>query len=155
MAMTLRLLSGRVLPRGFTLLELTVVLLVMGVVLTPLAGKGVELRNRSLVEHAGHRAASLLSRARWVAVSRGGASVEFTTSPPTGRLLGATGDTLAVVDLGGGGVALSLSRGRSTSRIRYGPLGLGIVASQTLVFSHGDSERRLVVSSLGRVRADG
>jgi len=151
--MTRRPLPRPVPPWGFTLLELTVVLLVVGVVLAPLAGKGLELRSRSLVAHATYRAASLLSRARWVAVSRGGASVEFTTSPPAGRLLGSGGDTLVVVDLGDGGVTLSLSRGRSRSRIRYGPSGLGLVASQTLVFSQGGVERRLVVSSLGRVRS--
>ena len=46
---------------------------------------------------------------------------------------------------------LRLSRGRATSRVRYGPVGLGWVASQSLRFAKAGQEKALVISSLGRV----
>jgi hypothetical protein len=47
-------------------------------------------------------------------------------------------------------VSLELSRGRSEVCLAYGPLGIGLVASQTLRLHRGTKEASLVVSSLGR-----
>jgi len=77
--------------------------------------------------------------------------VELVSDPPQGRVVSITGDTVAVADLGPGGVTLRLSRNRATSRVRYGPVGLGWVASQSLRFAKDGQEKALVVSSLGRV----
>ena len=137
---------------GFTLLEMTLVVAIGVVLLTPLVGLGVDLRSRGLLRNATESAAALLAQARWAAVSRGSASVEFEASPPVGRLLSEDGEILALRDLGAGDVKLHLSRGRGSIRIRYGSLGLGVVSSQTLRFTHGGNEEALIVSSLGRVR---
>ncbi|MGI9626812.1 MAG: type II secretion system protein, partial [Longimicrobiales bacterium] len=125
--------SGR---RGFTFLEVAVTLSVLGVLTVPLVGAGVELRSRSLLRTSVEGAAGLLTRARWAAVALGGSTVEFRGTPPTGTLLSPGGDTLFVQGLGEGGVALALSRERPRAESRFGPLGLGIVASQTLRFTH-------------------
>jgi len=61
------------------------------------------------------------------------------------------GDTVRTARLSAGGVSMTLSRGRARSRVRFGPLGLGLVSSQTLTFRLAGEERRLVISSLGRV----
>lgn len=137
---------------GFTYLELLVLLVVLGVLLPPLAGLGVRVRDRAAVRSAVEDAASLLARGRWSAVTSGGASVEFRTDPAAGWALNRVGDTVLVRRFGARGVDLALSRGRPSTLIRFGPLGLGVVSSQTLVFSRGDQRQSVVVSSLGRIR---
>lgn len=137
---------------GFTYLELLVLLFVLGVLLPPLVGLGLDLRDRTAVRSAAEDAVALMSRARWSAVTSGGASVEFRTDPPAGWALDRSGDTVLLRRFGPGGIDLALSRGRPSARIRFGPLGLGTVSSQTLVFSRGTQRQSLVISSLGRVR---
>lgn len=137
---------------GFTLLELAVGLAVLAVLLPPLFGLGVEVRDRAFVRASLEEAAAVLVRGRWLAVVRGGALVEIEAEPPSARILSVDGDTLAVRRLGRDGVGLSLSRGRSSATVRYGPLGVGAVSSQTLTFTRGRARGALVVSALGRVR---
>ncbi len=123
----------------------------MAALAPPVMGAATSLRASFALRRSQEGAARLLAEARWTAVRDGSATVEFVASPPYGRVVSATGDTVMVADLGRGGVALQLSRDRATSRVRYGPLGLGWVASQTLRFKSADQERALVISSLGRV----
>ena len=140
---------------GFTIIELTLALVIGMALVVPLLGAGAEARSRALVRHAAESAAALLARGRWAAVTGGGATVEFVAEPPVGHLISQSGDTVLSRRLGRGGVELELSRGRSRARVSYGPMGLGIVSSQTLRFRHGSAEEALIVSSLGRVRRDG
>jgi len=144
--------TDRAPPEGFTLLELTVGLVVLAVLLPPLLGLGVEVRDRAFVRASLEEAAAMLVRGRWLAVARGGALVEVDAEPPAARILTLDGDTLAARRLGRAGVGLSLSRGRPSATVRFGPLGVGIVSSQTLTFSRGGVRGALVVSALGRVR---
>lgn len=137
--------------RGFSAVELVVALACAAVLTPPIVGSVAQLRTGFRLRHAQEEAARLFARARWTAVSTGGAVVELTAEPPAGLVLSAAGDTVAATRFGGDGVSLKLSRGRSSSRLRYGPMGLGMVSSQTLRFGLGKSERALVVSSLGRV----
>ena len=138
--------------RGYTLLEIAGALALIGLTLPPLLSLGAELRSRALVSHAVGEASALLARARWEAVSRGGAEVVFSHDPPRGVLFAPSGDTLGRTARLPPGLGLALSGGRRSARIRYGPLGLGRVSSLTLRFTHGSQDGRLIVSSLGRAR---
>ena len=109
------------------------------------------IRATFLLVRAQENAVRLFAEARWVAVGSGGATVALTADPPGGVLLNAAGDTVRRADLGAGEVSLALSRGRASTRLRLGPAGLGLVSSQTLTFALAGAERKLVISSLGRV----
>lgn len=136
---------------GHSLIEVMVALAVIAVLAPPVLGAATNLRTSFVLRRSQENAVRLLAEARWTAVRDGSAVVELVSAPPHGRVVSATGDTVMVADLGQGGVALRLSRDRPTSRVRYGPMGLGWVSSQTLRFTRGDQERALVISSLGRV----
>ncbi len=138
-------------PRaGASLLEVALALAIVAVLAPPIVATASAARNALLLRQAVESAARLLVEARWTAIREGGATVEFTTEPARGQVFSSAGDTVFSVALGPGGVALHLSRDRAVSRIRFGPLGLGWVASQTLRFTRAGEERRLVISSLGR-----
>ena len=136
---------------GHSLIEVMVALAVIAVLAPPVLGAATNLRTSFLLRGSVENASRLLAEARWTAVRDGSAVVELVAAPPRGRVVSATGDTVMVADLGQGGVALHLSRDRATSRVRYGPMGLGWVSSQTLRFTRAGQERALVISSLGRV----
>ena len=137
---------------GFTFLELLVLLTVLAVLLPPLVGLGVDLRDQAAVSSAVEDAAAILTRGRWSAVATGGATVGFVVSPPAGWAVNRTGDTVLIHRFADRGVTLTLSRGRPSALLRFGPLGLGMVSSQTLTFVRGGHRQALVVSAFGRVR---
>ena len=136
---------------GFTLVELVVVLALMGLsgaVLLPTAKRQLD---RMAVLGAREEVAGLLHQARGEAIARGKAELVLTSVPPRVELI-AVEDTLARTKLEEVyGVSLTLSRDRPSAIVRFGPLGLGRVASQTLRFRRGGTESLLVISSLGRV----
>lgn len=136
---------------GHSLIEIAMVLVILVALAPPLIGSAAGLRTSFLLSRAREEAARLFAEARWAAVGEGGATVILNAVPPWGAVVGAVGDTTRYTELGEGGVSLRLSRGRANSRVRFGPLGLGLVSSQTLTFELGGEERRLVISSLGRV----
>jgi len=136
---------------GFTLLELVVVLTLLGLSMAGLLPAAKRQLDRLAVLGAREEVAGLLHRTRGEAVARGEAELVLTSVPPRVELIAKT-DTLARTKLGESyGVSLGLSRDRSEARLRFGPLGLGLVASQTLRFRRGDAEALLVISSFGRV----
>lgn len=135
---------------GFTFLELAIALLVMGVLAPPL---GVALHKNLVayrLEQAREQVVELLTTARWTALATGGASVRIEAESARATLLDRNGREVQSVRLPPG-LSIRLSRDRPMAEVRYGPLGLGIVSSQTVRFVLGRDERRLVVSSLGRV----
>ena len=135
---------------GFTLVELATALFILGLslsLLLPAAGRQVEWM---AVRGARDEVAGLLHRARGEAVARGGAQLVLSASPPIAKVL-AGEETLARATLDESyGVSMTLSRGQQEATLAFGPLGLGLVASQTLRFKRGEAEAVLVVSSLGR-----
>lgn len=136
---------------GHSIIEIAVVLAIIAALLPPVLGSAGRLRTSVVLRRAQEQAARLFADARWIAVGVGGATVFLTADPPGGAVVDPAGDTVRSADLGAGGVSLGLSRGRARSRVRFGPLGLGLVSSQTLTFRLAGEERRLVISSLGRV----
>lgn len=136
---------------GYSILEIAVLLVVLGALAPPLFGSARRLRTSFYLERSREEAARLFAEARWAAVSHGGATVELATDPAHGIVIAAGGDTVVAASLDEGGVTLGLSRGRATARVRFGPMGVGMVSSQTLRFGLAGEERLLVLSSLGRV----
>lgn len=136
---------------GYSIIEIAALLAILAALAPPLLGSAIRLRTSFYLRRSQEETARLFAEARWVAIGDGGATLEFSANPPRGTVVSATGDTVTAAGVGEGGVALELSRGRPTAQIRYGPLGLGLVSSQTIRFSLAGEERSLVVSSLGRV----
>ncbi|MYH53505.1 MAG: hypothetical protein F4139_11295 [Gemmatimonadetes bacterium] len=136
---------------GYSLIEIAMVLVILVALAPPLIGSAAGLRRSFMLSRAQEEAARLFAEARWAAVGEGGAIVILNAVPPWGAVVTVAGDTTRLTELGAGGVSLRLSGGRPNARVRFGPLGLGLVSSQTLTFELDDEERRLVVSSLGRV----
>lgn len=136
---------------GHSLIEIAAVLAILAALAPPILGVAGGLRTSLLLRRAQEEAASLFADARWIAVGAGGATVVLTSVPPGGVVVTRAGDTVRTARLSAGGVSMTLSRGRARSRVRFGPLGLGLVSSQTLTFRLAGEERRLVISSLGRV----
>ena len=127
------------------------VLVIIAALAPPLIASAADLRTSFLLSRAREEAARLFAEARWAAVGEGAATVVVNADPPWGAVVTAAGDTTKLTELGAGGVSLRLSRGRANSRVRFGPLGLGLVSSQTLTFELAGEERQLVISSMGRV----
>lgn len=136
---------------GYSIIEIATLLAILAALAPPLLSSAIRLRTSFYLRRAQEEAARLFAEARWTAIGEGGATVELGVDPPMGIVVSATGDTVTSAYLGDGGVALQLSRGRPTARVRYGPLGLGLVSSQTVRLTLAGEERSLVVSSLGRV----
>lgn len=136
---------------GYSLIEVAVAMAIVAALAPPVASKASRLRAAFDLRQAQEDAARLFATARWAAVRDGSATVELVADPPQGRVVSIGGEILAAADLGPGGATLRLSRGRASSRVRYGPVGLGWVSSQTLRFSKAGQEKALVISSLGRV----
>jgi type II secretory pathway pseudopilin PulG len=141
-------------PRGFTVVELTALLCILTLLLAAAAPRIRFQLDRLAVTAARDEVMGLFHQARGEAVARGGSTLRATTEPPTLALV-SDGETLASTDLRTQfGVSLDLPRGRPEVALRFDPLGLGRVASQTLRLSRGEAEALLVVSSFGRVRRE-
>ena len=136
---------------GYSIIEIAMLLVMLAALAPPLLASAGKLRTSFYLRRSQEEAARLFAEARWIAIGVGGATVELTAEPPVGMLISATGDTVIAIALGEGGVSLRLSRDRASSRVRFGPMGLGLVSSQTLRFGLAGEERSLVISSLGRV----
>jgi Tfp pilus assembly protein FimT len=147
----LRSTAFRPAPGGYTILELITVMTLMGLVTAGLLPAARHQLDRMAVLGAREEVAGLFHRARFEAISRGGAHLLLTADPSSAEL-SAEGEALARVGLRHEyGVVLTLSSGREEAELAFDALGLGRVASQTLRFTRGNAEAILVVSSLGRV----
>ncbi len=147
----LHLAPSRPAPGGYTLLELITVMVLLGLVTAGLLPAARNQLDRMAVVGAREEVAGLFHQARSEAIARGGAQIHLTAHPPLVELA-AEGEVLARASLREEyRVTLTLSSGRPEAQLNFDALGLGRVASQTLRFSRGRAEVRLVVSSLGRV----
>jgi type II secretory pathway pseudopilin PulG len=138
--------------RGHTLVELTFVLLLVGVAAASVAPTARQARDRAAVAGAREAVVALLAEARQAAIETGGAAVWLFEDGGLAELSVAA-ERLRRVSLSSDfGVTLELSGARSDVELRYDAVGLGRMASQTVVFRRGDAAAELVVSSYGRVR---
>ena len=135
---------------GFTLIELVVVLSLGAV----LAGLGAPLWRGTVdlwaVRSVRDRTLAALHRTRVEARTGGGARLEVDGA--RGLVQVWSLDSLLWEDRSPSehGVEISVPGGASTATLTFDALGLGVVASRTLVFRRGDAEARLVVSARGR-----
>jgi type II secretory pathway pseudopilin PulG len=143
--------GGRTRPVGHTILELLTALVLTGLSLSVLLPAARRQVDRMAVLGAREEVAGLFHRARSEAIARGGARVHLVAEPARVEL-SAGDEVLALAHLHDEyRVTLTLSAGRPEAELTFDALGLGRVASQTLRFTRGGAEARLVVSSLGRV----
>lgn len=136
--------------RGFTLLELTVALCILGLLLAVALPVGGRALDRWTVQGVRDQALAALHRVRMEARLLGGATLEV--DGVSGRITARAADSILWVrdDPGDAGVAIALPDGSRRTAVAFDGLGLGIVASRTLVFRRGQAEARLVISSRGR-----
>lgn len=120
----------------------------VGMGLPPLAA----LRDRMAVRGARESAVGLFAEARARALVAGEAVVLATESPPELRVR-APGEPTSAVELTSEyGVSLDIPGPPRRAALRFDALGIGRMASRTLLFRRGSAEAGLVVSAYGRVR---
>ena len=139
---------------GFTLLELTGVLILLALAASVSFPVGQTVRERLAVIGAREEFIGLITRARGEALLRGGSSVIVVQSPAEIRIK-AGGQVLHRVDIGGTwGTDLVLSGGRASVELRFDASGLGSMAARSVTLIRGSAVSRLIISAYGRVRRE-
>lgn len=137
--------------RGYTLLEITAVLVLLALATSAALPRLADLMDAFAVRSARERVAGLLALTRARAPALAGARVVVVEAPPEIRV--EARDTvlrrLGVDELGG--VEVRVAGARAAITFSYDGLGVGRLASGTLSFRRGDRESRLVISSYGRI----
>lgn len=134
---------------GMTLVELAFVLLLCAAGLGTGLAAARRIGDRAAVAGARELAAGMVVRARAEALASGGAVLRLRVTPPT--LVIETADSVVALQrLDDLGIQMTLGGGATEVRIAFDALGLGRVASRTLVFRRGESEARLVIAAYGR-----
>lgn len=135
---------------GFTLLELTLVTAIMGLMLAIAAPRFVALRDASAVRAAVGELGSAFSTARHEAITRRAAVAILFHTMPASVEVRTEGRLILERSLGKAyGVALSANRDSAV----YDPRGLGYGASNlTIIVRRGSIVDTLTMSRLGRVR---
>ena len=143
---------GQLLPMrsGYSLLDLTVALTLMGMGLGVLLPAARMQQDRMAVLAAREAVIAQIARARREARASGGAVVQL-------RRVGSrvwieagvvAADTLGLEDRFG----VRMESGAAAATIAFDALGVGRLASRTLVFSRGAAHAGVTVSAYGRVR---
>ena len=137
---------------GITLLDLVAVLALLGVALGLAIPASRAAVDRRAVSSVRDQALAALHRSRLEARMRGGAVLEF--DGVQGRLRVLSGDSLLWSSDAPGEhrVTMALQDGGRSTAVRFDALGLGILASRTVLFRGGGAEAGLVISSRGRGR---
>src|SRR5688500_10828824 len=131
--------------RGFTLVELLFVLLLMGVMSTSIAPVARRQRDRALVVAAREAVVGRLAEARMAAMESGGASVRIAVLPARAEAI-ADARVLRSADIAEDfGVILSMG-GPANVELSFDALGLGRMTSQTITFTRGGEATELIVS---------
>ena len=138
--------------RGHTLVELTFVLLLVSVAVSSVAPTARKARDRAAVVAAREMLVGLVAEARQAAIETGAASVHLLERDATAEVVSSGAVLRRIALITELGVSLELGGGRSEVELRYDALGLGRMASQTVVLRRGGAAAELIVSSYGRVR---
>ena len=135
--------------RGYSLLELTVVLVLLGLGVSLLLPAARRAADRFAVVGAREDLAGRLATARSLAMSSGGAALVI--DEPGSSVWIQVGEH--VRDSAGlrGAVVVELPGARTRAVLRFDGLGIGRVASQTVRFTRGRATASLVVSAYGAV----
>ncbi|HZK78676.1 MAG TPA: type II secretion system protein [Gemmatimonadaceae bacterium] len=137
-------------PRGFTLIEIAIVLSIAGVLSAITLSRAGSFIDRIEVHGATTEAESMFSRARHIAIARG-MQTTLDIDPQTRTLsIRGSADVLSSRDLGAAhGVNIDTNR----TSITYSPIGVGYGAANfTMILSRGRAADTIYVSRLGRVR---
>jgi prepilin-type N-terminal cleavage/methylation domain-containing protein len=136
--------------RGFTLIELTVVLLLMATTLSALLPAARRQRDRMAVVSAREAWISRLARTRREARLAGGATLHVERDRAL-VWIEVDGEAMDTLDLGDRfGVSVGPSSGEVL--LSFDALGIGRLANRSLVFARGDAQAGVAVSAYGRVR---
>ena len=143
--------------RGFTLVELLVVLAVVGLMAAIVVPGSARQADRIAVEHQALRIL-LAYRAAWLAAhsQQRLALLRIASDSIAIRTVGSTGDpdtTLVSLEPGPAMAGVTLQSPPRTAM--FGPDGLGLgISNTTHVLIKGGAQRQVVVSRLGRVRIE-
>jgi prepilin-type N-terminal cleavage/methylation domain-containing protein len=137
--------------RGHTLLELTIVLSLLGLIAAVAVGSARRQADELAARAAREELAGLIQRARVEARLPGEARVALRNGGPA-ALRVPPDSVIAVVDPGEEGVRFRIHGSRDAAELRFGPLGIGRAASLTVSLERGSASSTLVVSSHGRIR---
>jgi prepilin-type N-terminal cleavage/methylation domain-containing protein len=138
--------------RGYTVLEVLVTLSVLsvllGIALPPLG----HWRDRAAVRAARDELAAAFAWTRMAAAAGGGASLVLDPTAGTFRVRAGPGAGARTVDLGRRfGVTVEVGAGAPVV-FDYDALGIGRLASRTIVLHRKSASAGIVVSAYGRVR---
>ena len=140
--------------RGFTLLELTGVLMLMAVAASLSVPASQKVRERLTVVAAREDLVRMITLARGEALRRGGASLIVVRDPAEIRVE-AWGEVLHRVDFAATwGTELVLSGGRPSVALHFNASGLGRMAGRSVTLTRGSAVARLIISALGRIRRE-
>ncbi len=136
--------------RAVTVIELTVVVFLVGILCAIGVPAALRQLDRTRVRNAANEVVSALATARTMAISRGNHVAVVFDSAEARVVVAAGADTILVRAVGAVyGVALQSNRDSTA----YGPTGLGYgAANQTVVVHRGAAADTVVISRLGRVR---
>jgi prepilin-type N-terminal cleavage/methylation domain-containing protein len=138
--------------RGFSLLELLVVLTIVGTLVALVAPRWARLRDRLAVHRAATEVTGFYHAARYAAILRARhVRIEFGSGRLEATYEGGTADSAFLIRVGPErhGVLLEASR----AVLRIGPDGLGSGAANTrLVLRRGTAADTLTTSRLGRLK---
>lgn len=137
---------------GYTLIELLLVLLLFGVLLSVALRPLTRWRDRAAVHAAREELAAALAHTRIMAISAAGATLVL--SPTTGSFSTRTqaGTAGPPVDLSAR-YRVNVEAGAADSvTFHYDALGIGRLTSRTVTVTRGAAEAGLTVSAYGRYR---
>ena len=139
---------------GFTILELTAVLILLALAATLSFPAGQRVRERLSVTGAREDLVGLIVRARGEALQRGGSRLIVVRDPAQIRIE-ADGEVLHRLHLGPTwGTELVLSGGRPSVELRFDASGLGRMAARSVTLTRGSAVARLIISAYGRIRRE-
>jgi prepilin-type N-terminal cleavage/methylation domain-containing protein len=135
---------------GITLMELTVVLVIVGVLCAIGVPGLLRFLDRTRVRHATNEIVTMLALARTTAVAREAHIATLFDASRSSVTVTAGADTIVDRELGAVyGVTVRSNRDSTV----YGPAGLGYgAANQTVIVRRGSAVDSVIVSRLGRVR---
>ena len=135
---------------GITLIELTIVVVIVGVVCAIGVPALLRFLDRTRVRHATNEIVATLALARTTAVAREAHITTLFDADRSSVTVTAGADTIVTRELGAVyGVSVRSNRDSTV----YGPAGLGYgAANQTVIVRRGGAVDSVIVSRLGRVR---